>query len=346
MKRAPILLALTLATFAFALVGCGGGSGDVPASAVALVDGTEVARSELDELLEQAKVSYKENFPKVGTPEYQTLQQQLVAVLVQRAQLEKEAEKRDIALSDADVDKARKDLLDSKYQGDEEKLAADLEKQGVSEELLMKLLRYSVLSQKIYESVTKDVKVTDAEALAYYTQNQDQYGSPASRDVRHILIAEKNAQGNVDFAKSKDEADRVYAELEDGADFAALAKELSADTASAKDGGKYTALQGQTQPEFDKAAFELDTDEISRPVKTVFGYHLIQPLKDATAAQSTPFAKVKAAIKASLVVEGKNKIAAEWLAELQKSYEGKVSYAAGLAPPALPDATDTTTETE
>ncbi len=345
MKRASILLVLSVLTAGLALVGCGG-SGDVPSSAVAVVDGTEIARSDLEELITQAKANYKDQFPKVGTPEYQTLQQSLVAFLVQRAQLEKEAEERDIVVSDADVDKARKELLDSKYQGDEKKLAADLETQGVSEDLLVKLLRNSVLSQRIYESVTKDVTVTDAEALAYYTQNQDQYGAPASRDVRHILIAEKNAQGNVDFAKSKTEADRVYAELQDGADFASLAEELSADTASAKDGGKYTAVKGQTQPEFDKAAFELDTNEISQPVKTVFGYHLIQPLKDATPATTTPFAKVKASIKASLGTQEKNEVATKWLEDLQKSYEGKITYAAGLAPPALPDATDTTTETE
>ena len=80
---------------------------------------------------------------------------------------------------------------------------------------------------------------------------------PESRDVRHILIAEKDANGQVDFAKSKAEADRLYAELQNGADFAALAKENSADTGSARDGGKSTVNRGQTVPEFDKTAFEL-----------------------------------------------------------------------------------------
>jgi parvulin-like peptidyl-prolyl isomerase len=346
MKRSSLLVALSTVSAAVALAGCGGGSGDVPASAVAVVDGTEIARSELDQLLEQAKTTYKDNFPKVGTPEYQSLQQQLVAVLVQQTELEQEAEERDISVSEADMGKARKDLLEGTYQGDEKKLEADLEAQGVTDELLEKLLRYSILSQKLYESVTKDVKVTDAEALTYYTQNQDQYGTPESRSVRHILIAEKGADGQVDFEKSKAEADRVYAELQDGADFAALAEGLSADEASAKDGGKYSAVRGASVPEFDKAAFDLDTNEISKPVRTTYGYHLIQPLEDATPSKATPFDQVKATIKASLLAEKKNQVATEWLTDVQKSYEGKVTYAAGLAPPDIPEETDPATVTE
>ena len=65
----------------------------------------------------------------------------------------------------------------------------------------------SVVSQKLFDEVTKDVEVTDQDMLASYTQNQAQYGTPESRDVRHILIAEKDADGQVDFEKSKAEAD-------------------------------------------------------------------------------------------------------------------------------------------
>ena len=54
--------------------------------------------------------------------------------------------------------------------------------------------------------------MTDQEILEYYTQNQSQYGSPESRDVRHILIAEKDGD-KVDFASSKAKADEIYAEL-------------------------------------------------------------------------------------------------------------------------------------
>ena len=102
--------------------------------------------------------------------------------------------------------------------------------------------------------------------------------------MRHILISEKDANGQVDYAKSKAEADDVYAQLKNGADFEALVKKYSTDTGSKSNGGKYTANRGQSVPEFDEAAFKLKTNEISKPVKTQFGYHIIEPLADTSHA--------------------------------------------------------------
>ena len=91
-------LALLFALLSALLVaGCGGDSeaGDVPEGAVAVVDGTEISRTDFDKLIEQAKRSYKSQnreFPKAGTDEYQTLQNQAVAALVQKVELEQAAE--------------------------------------------------------------------------------------------------------------------------------------------------------------------------------------------------------------------------------------------------------------
>ncbi len=185
--------------------------------------------------------------------------------------------------------------------------------------------------------------MTDSEALQAFTENREQYGGqPESRETRHILIAEKKANGEVDYAKSKAEADQIYAQLQDGADFAALAKEHSADTASAATGGKYTANRGQSVPEFDKVVFQLKTDEISRPVRTQFGYHVIQALADIKPASS--FEDVKASVKATLLQARKSETMTKWVEDLQAEYDGKVSYATGFAPPELPEDTQTVTE--
>ncbi len=194
------------------------------------------------------------------------------------------------------------------------------------------------LAQKIFDEVTKDVKVTDEELRAYYTQNQSQYGTPESRDVRHILIAEKDDDGNVDFEASKAKADEIYAELKSGADFAALAKADSADPGSKDSGGKLTISRGQTVPEFDKISFELDKGELSKPVKTTYGYHVIEAVSDVRKANVTPFSKVKATISVQLLQQRRNEVMQAWAEDLKKSYEGKVSYATGYEPPELPEA--------
>lgn len=347
MKRFHAAVAALALSAALVAAGCGSGSGDVPDGAIAVVDGTEISKAELDTLVDQAKAGFEaqqQEFPKVGTQEYLAYQQQLVAFLVRKAEWEKAAVELGVTVTDADIEKVRKQILNERFSGDEKKLADAIEEQGLTEETFRDTLEVAALSDKLFQAVTKDVKVTDTEALTYYTQNAEQYGTPEQRDVRHILIAEKGSDGQVDYAKSKEEADRIYALLQDGGDFAALAKEYSADTSSASNGGKYTAIKGQSVAPFEKVAFSLETNEISKPVKTQFGYHVIQATADTQPKKVTPFAKVKAGIKAQLLQDKRNQAMTEWEKDLQKRYESKVSYADGYAPPQIPDSTDTVTQ--
>jgi len=345
MKRSLVMLVALVAALGALAAGCGG-SQNVPANAVAVVDGTEISNTELDALMEQAKASYKagkRDFPKVGTPEYQSVQQQYVAFLVQKTQFEQAAADMDIKVTDADIDKARAQLRKDRFDGNEQKLKDALEENGLSEDAFRQTLAISLLSDKLFKAVTKDVKVTDTEALQAYSQSPEQFGGkPESREVRHILISEKDKNGQVDYTKSKAKADDVYAQLKNGADFAALAKKYSQDPGSKDSGGKYTANRGQSVPEFDEAAFKLKTNEISKPVKTQFGYHIIQPLAAATPA--TSFEDVKAAVKASLLQQRRSEEMNKWVQDLRDQYDGKVSYATGYEPPELPDTTETATQ--
>jgi parvulin-like peptidyl-prolyl isomerase len=341
MNRAPIALVLVAAALGLAVTGCGGASGEVPSGVVAVVDGTEIPQSDLDALIAQAKASSEESFPRVGTPEYQSVQQQYVAFLVQKTEFEQAAEELKVKITEKDVQKMRDDFVKDRFGGDEKKFFEALKEQGMTEEELLKTLRVGVLSQKIFNVVTKDVTVTDAEALTAFTQNQAAYGgTPDSRQVRHILIAEQDANGQVDFAKSKAEAERIYKQLQDGADFEALVQKYSADTGTKVAGGKYLAKRGQSVPEFDQAAFALKTNEISHPIRTQYGYHVIQALTDIK--PGTSFEKLKDVIKTSLLQEKRNAKMMEWVQDLQKRYEGKVTYATGFAPPEIPEQTDET----
>jgi foldase protein PrsA len=343
-RLALILLGFALVVFAPA---CGGG-GDVPEGAVAVVEGTEISRDELDELVARAKKAYeaqKQEFPKVGTPEYQNVQTQYVAFLVQREEFEKEADELGIEVTQKDVDKEVQEFIKSRYEGDRKAAEKALDEQGFTFEAFEETIRTSVLAQKLFNGLTKDVKVEEAEILAYYQQNlQAQYQTPESRDVRHILISEKKQGEEVDFPKSKAEADRIYAELKGGGDFAALAKENSDDPGSKDTGGKLSITRGQTVPEFDKTAFELEEGAISQPVKTTYGYHIIEALSAVRKAKTTPIAKVRASIRTTLLQEKKTAFMTDWVEDLTKKYDGKVSYAAGFEPPEIPDATTTETD--
>ena len=337
-----VLLASSLALFAAAC----GGSEDVPNGAVATVDGTVIAKTDLDQLMTVARKSYEardQDFPKAGTPEYQSIQTQYVAFLVQREEFRKEAEDLGLEITDKDVDAKLDELLKSRYDGSRKKLEDALEEQGFTFEVFREVaLETSVLSDKLFAEVTKDVEVTDEDVLLYYTQNQAQYRTEESRDVRHILIAEKDGE-NVDYPSSKAKADQIYARLRGGADFAALAKAESADPGSKDQGGKLTIRKGETVPPFEKAAFALDRGEISRPVKTTFGYHVIEALTAVRPATTQKLEEVRDTIRQQLLQEKRNQEMTKWVEDLRERYEGKVTYAAGFEPPELPEAP---TETE
>jgi parvulin-like peptidyl-prolyl isomerase len=335
-------LAALLATVALAAAACGGGSDSVPAGAIAVVDGTEVPKQDLDNFMEWSRKGYaaqKREFPKAGTPEYQNIQTQFVALLVQAEEFRQVADELGVSVSEKDVDKAEADYVKAQFDGKRAAYEKALAAQGLTvEDYRANQIELSVLAQKLFDEVTKDVKVTDEELRQSYIQNQSQYSTPESRDVRHILIAEKTKDGKVDYAASKAKADEIYAQLKGGADFASLAKKESADTSSAANGGKYTMTRGQTVPEFDKVGFELDKGEISKPVKTTYGYHVIEALSDVRKARVTPFDDVKAGLRTQLLQERRNTEMQAWLENLRKDYDGKVSYAAGYEPPELPEA--------
>ena len=330
MKRSLMLAAAALAVLTVVAAGCGD-TDEVPAGSVAVVDGTPIEKSTLDELLTRTKKTYaaqKRQFPKAGTTQYQALQTQAVAYLVQRAEYAHEADKLGVKVTDAQIQKQVDDVKKQYFGGNQKKFEAGLKAQDYTIEALREDARANLISQGIYKDITGAVKVSDAEAQQYYDQNIDRYRVADSRQVRHILV------------KSKSEADTLRGELENGASFATLAKEKSLDPGSKEQGGKLTVSKGQTVEAFDKAAFSLDTNEISEPVKTQYGYHIIQPLTDVKKGRVTPFTDVRKQIKSQLLNQKKSDAVSAWVSKVEKDYKDKVQYAAGYEPPDT-TATDT-----
>jgi foldase protein PrsA len=306
-----------------ALSGCGG-SERVPDDAIAVVDGRSVPTTDYRALLTQARLSYttqKRDFPKAGSREYETLKSQIVRLLVQRAQFEQQAEKLEIEVTEKQVDARLEQIIGQYFGGDRAKYKAQVRAQGLSERQVRGEIRAQIVSEGLFESVTKDAKVDDAAIAKFYEENKAQYSQPESREVRHILV------------KSRKQALDLAAQLKAGADFGELAEKFSQDTGSKANGGKLTVSKGQTVAPFDQTAFLLKNNDISGPVKTEFGYHLIQPLADAKPAKVTPLKEVKESIRQQLQQTKKNEAMTKWVDDLKKEYEDDISYAVGFTPP-------------
>lgn len=334
MRKTISLLALALA---LAASGCGGeeaGKPDVPPGAIAIVGELAIEKAEFDRLVDQAEKSFEaqeQDFPEAGTPEYEDVKSSIVKSLVEEAQWAQEADEMGIKVTDQEVTKRLDELKEQFFQGDDKKYEDELERQGLTEQQVRDEIRSRVLSEKIYNSVTKSVKVTDKEIQAYYKKNEAQFEQPESREVRHILV------------KSKAKAQDIHGQLQNGAGFAALAKRFTEDEASKAEGGKMTAQKGRTVAPFDKFVFDAETGDLSEPIKTEFGWHVIEVLSDVEPKSVTPLADVKESISATLLQQRQNAAMRRWVADLKEKYADETAYAPGFAP--APSTTETQPET-
>jgi parvulin-like peptidyl-prolyl isomerase len=324
--RHVIPLVAVLAAVTGVAAACGGSSSasSLPDGVIAQVNGEDITKAQLDTVLAQAKRSYtaqKQNFPSAGTTEYQQLRDQAVAYLAQRVEFQQKAKEMGIDVTDAQVKNYLTTFKKKNFGGSEQKYQAALKAQGLTDADWQDIVRLRLLSQAIYNKVTNAVKVTDKEVKDYYEQNLSQYTKPESRPVRHILVTDKQT------------AEKVYDQLKAGGNFNALAKKYSTDTATKDKGGKLTAAKGQgLDPAFEKVAFGLKNNEISKPVHSQFGWHVIQALGSATPPKVTPLNDVEKTIKQQLVSNDKSTAATDWQTALTKEYEGKIKYATGYQP--------------
>jgi len=329
----PVALLLAIVLVA---AGCGGGSAKVSSDSVAAVGNDQITKAEFNFLIAGAKsqaLAAKATFPKPGTADYKTLQDKAMAYLVQEKELEQKGKDLGVEVTNADVDKQIAQIKKQYFGGSEKAFQAQLKQQGFTLPLLKIYQRGNLLSDKLYKKVTGNAKVTDAEIQKYYNENKAQYTKVESRDVRHILV------------NSKAKADDLESQLKAGGDFAALAKKFSKDTLSAVKGGKLTIEKGKTVAEFDKAAFALKTNEISPPVHTQYGWHIIQALSAVKPASTQPLSAVKETIRQNLLSQKKTDLFQKWLDGVKKDYEKSVRYATGYVPEATTTATTATTAT-
>jgi peptidyl-prolyl cis-trans isomerase D len=116
--------------------------------------------------------------------------------------------------------------------------------------------------------------VTEADLRKYYDDNKDRYSRKERRQARHILVSVAQP---ADDAAARKKADELYQKLKGGADFEALAKQMSDDPASKPQGGDLGLQEkGGFVGPFDDAVFSMQLHELHAPVKTQFGYHIIR----------------------------------------------------------------------
>ncbi|MDP9112225.1 MAG: peptidylprolyl isomerase [Acidobacteriota bacterium] len=180
----------------------------------------------------------------------------------------------------------------------------------------------------LFQKIAKDAKPTDADLKAYYDEHKADYDTVTAR---HILIrttgsavplkdGEKDLSDDEALAKAKD----VRAKLVAGGDFAELAKTESDDAGSGANGGTLGDFtRGRMVPQFEEAAFALKVNEISEPVKTQFGYHIIQVTKHESKSLDAAKPEITEKIGPDMAQKGVDAIKSKTTITFDQAYFGK-----------------------
>lgn len=329
------------ALLAVLLAACGGSSGASLASDdVAVVGNQHITQQQYDQLLAQAKLSFKANgraFPKQGSTEYEAVRTQVIGLLVQEAEREQRAASEGIKITDQQIANRLAAIKKQYFGGSQKKYLAQLKKQQLTQAQVSQSIRQQLIADALENKVTGDIKVSDSDVHTYYKQHLQAYSQPESRNVNYILV------------KSQQTANSLFTQLKSGTakTWCTLAKKYSLDPGSKQSCGKGTFTKGRTVPEFDKVLFSAPTNKVQPPIHSKqYGWFVIEPTSTIKAKSLTPEATVAAEIRQTLLGQKKTTAVNDWVTKLQKSYcSGKISYRAGYAPSPDPCTVTTTNAT-
>jgi foldase protein PrsA len=334
-----LLLFLLILTVLSGL-GC---ASELPAGAIAQVGTALVSQDTFDELVAAYVGAGKAPDKDAPGDEYQKFEQAIAEYLVVQEVLRQEASTYKVTVTESDV-QAEIDQIKRMFQGSEERLVAALERQNLTLEEFTESLRDSMWLDKMKAAVTKDLTVTEEEAQAYYQAHKAEYVEQESREVRHILISPfatlvdntvSRTATQAEWEAARTEAEKVRSEILNGADFITEAEKYSDDETTADSGGELGAVvRGQMVPAFDEVVFSLQKGELSEPVRTSYGYHLIE-VTDITPEQQVSYEQVKENIKSALLGEKQQNTWDIWLKA--KESELGVVYRKGYAPAGATD---------
>ena len=188
----------------------------------------------------------------------------------------------------------------------EEAKKENIEKDKDFQERLNDIREQLLIESLLKKKVTTNINPSEQELKDYYEKNKEKFKTGQEVDTRQILV------------KTEKEAKEIRAKLDKGEDFADLAKRFSIDPSAKATGGAIGFhAKGTLLPEYEAVAFKLTkVGQISPPVKTQLGYHIIQ-LQGMKPPAYTPYDEVKEFIKQRIVQEKQNDVLEKYVADLK-----------------------------
>lgn len=289
----------TLLLVSLLLSGC-----DLLERAAAVVSGDKITVKRVDEALaEYEKTDVFKRLAQQGNPSgfRREFEQTYLSILIRRAVLEPEATERGIEITDADVTAA---LAEIKAEFPSQSAFEEaLREQNLTAAQLEELLYDQLLEDQLRAEITEGIGPDPQDVIDFYESNTGDY---QETEVRHILVEEPELAGQIAAELKSTRPNRLKET------FTRLAAEHSSDTSNAENGGKLGFFKaGDFVEPFEVAADELEVGEISDPVETEFGFHIIW----VTDRRVQEFEDVREELEAQLAQGSQQEAWDEWVLE-------------------------------
>ncbi|WP_416150717.1 peptidylprolyl isomerase [Salipaludibacillus sp. HK11] len=253
---------------------------------IASVDGEKITEEELKEFL----------IDSYGT--------QATEALVMNRVIELEADEKDIVVTEEEIETELAKYIDQ--SGGEEAFLNAIESNGLTMESLEKEINMYLKSEKL---MADWLDFSDEDLESYFEENRSLFDVEEQVEASHILV------------ESLETAEEVIEKINDGEEFSELALEYSTDVSNSATGGElgYFARNAMV-PEFEEVAFQMEVEEISDPVETEYGFHIIK-VTDHIEQETAEYNNVKDEVYDTLLEEQVNAQHSVWVEELLNKYE-------------------------
>lgn len=273
-------------------------------SIAATINGEAIYQSELDREVTAIASQYNINLDsEEGKAQRPEIARIVLDQLIDQRLILQEARRVNAVSTDAQVDEALADIK-TNFPTEAEFTAA-LKERNLTLGDLRQRLRMSLTAQNLQATVSK-ATVSEEEIQKFFQEHRTEYDQPEQVRVRHILL-ETEAQARLALAR-----------LRRGERFEDVAAQLSRDPGSKTQGGELGFVaRGQLVAEFEQVAFALEIGRLSDPVRTQFGYHIIQ-VRERKAAVPSTLQQVREQIRRQLLTQKQEADFAAWLKQVKQ----------------------------
>jgi len=261
-----------------------------PDKVIATVNGVEIRAGKVYEVAALNLLNLEAQGRTFDEQEEAGLRMATLELVINDELMAQEADRRGLQVDPAEVDARIQAIRDQ--HGTASAFSGVLADAGLTEDEFRAEVERRLKTERYLEEITRDVRVSDEEAQAFYERFPERFSEGETVEVRQILVRSVAGDPEAKRTAARERAEEAHRRAVAGEDFAALAREFS-QAPNAADGGLVSHFpRGVMVPQFEEVAFATEVGSVSEPFETAYGYNVVL-VTDRKPAKRIPFAEVK-----------------------------------------------------